>query len=271
MSPRQRILFMSEAVTLCHFARPRVLADAIDPASYEVHFAAPSRLHSLLSDVRWTVHDLDSLEPKEFLSRLANGVRLYEADTLERQVRRDLELIDATAPDLIVGDFRLSLSASARLRHIPYITVTNAYWSPYGRQRYPLPDIPLARSLGPAVGGAVFRLIRPAAFAHLAAPLNHVRRKFGLRSLGSDLRLTYTDADYVAYADVGEVVRTYGLPDNHVYLGPINWSYPIPATEVWDRLDPHKPLIYANLGSSGRDGTLETVLQALGGCPFQVL
>ena len=45
------------------------------------------------------------------------------------------------APDLVVGDLRVSLSVSARLAGIPYVAIANAYWSPYARRRFPLPDV----------------------------------------------------------------------------------------------------------------------------------
>jgi hypothetical protein len=31
---------------------------------------------------------------------------------------------------------------------VPYLTVTNAYWSPYARQRFPMPELPLSRRIG---------------------------------------------------------------------------------------------------------------------------
>ena len=36
---RLRILFIAEAVSLAHIARPFVLAQSLDPSRYEVHFA----------------------------------------------------------------------------------------------------------------------------------------------------------------------------------------------------------------------------------------
>ena len=46
-------------------------------------------------------------------------------------------------PGVVVGDFRLSLSISARLAGIPYVALINAHWSPWSTQRFPLPELPI--------------------------------------------------------------------------------------------------------------------------------
>ena len=43
----------------------------------------------------------------------------------------DLELIRRIEPDVVVGDFRLSLAVSAPMAGVPYIALANAYWSPF--------------------------------------------------------------------------------------------------------------------------------------------
>jgi len=100
-----------------------------------------------------------------------------------------VRLLQAVQPDLVIGDFRLSLSVSARLQRTPYITVSNAYWSPWVRQHYTVPNLPLTGVLPIWLADPLFRLIRPLAFASHAVPLNRVRRRHGLPSLGSDLLL----------------------------------------------------------------------------------
>jgi len=47
---RMRILFMAEAVTLAHVARPAVLAQGLNPSDYEVHFAWDPRFANLFGE-----------------------------------------------------------------------------------------------------------------------------------------------------------------------------------------------------------------------------
>ena len=49
---RPRVLFVAEAVTLAHVARPAALLEALDPVEYELHLASAPRFDHLLSDLR---------------------------------------------------------------------------------------------------------------------------------------------------------------------------------------------------------------------------
>lgn len=107
--------------------------------------------------------------------------------TLRKYVEADLRVLDEIAPDLVVGDLRISLSVSARLAGIPYIAIANAYWSPYAQRRFPLPDVIWTRLFGVRLVKLLYRLERPLLFALQCMPLNWVRRRHGLSSLGWNL------------------------------------------------------------------------------------
>jgi UDP:flavonoid glycosyltransferase YjiC (YdhE family) len=268
---RRRILFVGEAVTLAHVARPFVLAKSLDPAQFEVRLACDPRYNQLLGPLPFPHHPIHSIPGQRFLDALARGRPVYDTQTLRDYVAEDRRLLAELKPDFVVGDFRLSLSVSARLAGIPYATVTNAYWSPYARQRWPLPDLPFVRFTGVTLGKVLFRLARPLAFAAHCIPLNRVRREHGLPSLGADLRRIYTDADYTLYADVPELVPTHDRPPNHVYIGPVLWSPEVSPPPWWDALPTDRPVVYVTLGSSGRSDLLPTVLTALADLPVTVI
>lgn len=265
MKQRKRVLFIAEAATLAHVARPYALACALDRNKWDIVFACADNYLPLFPDWPWPRETITSIPPKLFMARLAQGRRLYPLDTLRQYVREDLQLLDRIKPDVVVGDFRLSLSASARVARIPYVALTNAYWSPYASQRrFPVPCLPMTRVVGLPLASALFRLARPFAFAWHTVPLNRLRHEYGLPSLGLDLRRVYTDADLTLYADVPELVPTSGLPDNHRYMGPVEWSPAIPMPELPPR-EPGVPLIYVTMGSSGAEALLPHILAALSG------
>lgn len=268
---RRRVLFFAEAVTLAHISRPVVLARGLDPATDEVILATSLRYQSLWRDLPIRVRPIHSVTVEQFLEALARGHPLYDAPTLRRYVGEDLEVIREVEPDVIVGDFRLSLSVSARVAGVPYLAVTNAYWSPYARQKFPVPELPLVRAVGVPVARAVFQAVRPVAFALHTRPLNRVRREYGLPSLGTDLRRVYTDADQTLYADVPELAPTFDRPENHHYLGPILWSPVVEPPAWWDEAGGDRPLVYVTMGSSGSTGLLSLVLEALADLPVTVM
>ncbi|MDD5330799.1 MAG: glycosyl transferase family 1, partial [Sulfuricella sp.] len=271
MENKIRILFIGEAVSLAHVARPLALALALDPARYAVSFAVDPRYNALLGDPPFPLQRIDSIDGNRFSTALARGTPIYDLPTLRRYVGADLDLIAAARPHLVVGDFRLSLTASARVAGVPYFSITNSYWSPYARQRFPLPAHPLAQWLGVAAAQALFRLARPAVFALHARPLNRLRREYGLPALGHDLRRAYTDADHTLYADVPELMNLPALPAHHHFLGPVLWSPSIPLPEWWETLPADKPLVYVTLGSSGPRRTLPLILDALASLPVTAM
>ncbi len=268
---KKRILIFAEAVTLAHVARPAVLAQALNPDLYEVYLAWHPRFEKLfpeLSVARRTIH---SVPCNRFINALAKGKPLYDTETLRDYVTEDLAVIEDIRPDLIVGDFRLSLAVSAPLSSVPYVAISNAYWSPYAKQHYPVPELPITNTLGVDIAQTLFSAARPVAFALHTIPVNRVRREHGLPLLGWDLRRIYTWADHTLYADVPGLFPTYNLPKHHHYIGPIPWSPIVPLPDWWSKLVTNKPVIYVTLGSSGRSDLLPTVFSSMAEMPVTVI
>lgn len=267
----RRLLFLAEAVTLAHVARAHVVAKAAAAQGHEVVFCADPRYNALFGDEARGWLELQTIPAERFVAAIDRGRPIYDERTLSHYVEADLDLLRAHAPDVVIGDFRLSLSVSARVCGVPYATLTNAYWSPFARIRYPVPDIPLARVLGPRLAQRLFDLARPAAFALHAVALNRVRKRYGLASLPHDLRHVYTDADLTLYADIADIVPVEVLPDHHRFIGPLPWAPRTPLPNWWNDVPEGAPAVYVNLGSSGRPGSLSLLLDALDGLPVTAL
>ena len=265
---RKRILFVAEGVTLAHVTRPFVLAQSLDAAQFDVHFACVKRFDFVFAKAAFHRWEINSIPSQNFLDALTTGSRLYNCRTLDRYVDEDLELIKTVRPDLIIGDFRLSLPVSAPLSKVPHAALANAYWSPFTiLKRFPLPEVPFARLFGTHLGTSLFHIAQPLVFAYHARPLNRLRRKYGLSSLGNLLDV-YTHGDYTLYVDLPSLFPTVHLPANHRYIGPILWSPDVALPPWWNTLDAEKPIVYVSLGSSGPAELLPTVIEALGKLPL---
>jgi len=273
MSPpgRKRILFIAEAVTLAHVARPFVLAQSLDPQRYDVHFAGADRYAFVFQENTLHRWEIQSISSGYFLRALSRGARLYSYATLQSYVSDDLQLIEKVDPDLIVGDFRLSLAVSAAVAKVPYAAIANAYWSPHAPgQHFPLPELEMSRFLGYSLSNAIFQTCRPLVFSFHASPLNRLRKAYGLPKL-KDLCDAYTHADYTLYADLPDFFPTINLPVNHRFIGPIDWSPKVPLPDWWDGLPHGWPVIYVNLGSSGAAKLLPRIAEALSPLPVTVI
>ncbi len=271
VSGKKVVLLVAEAVTLAHYGRVATLARALPASAYRVIVAADPRYRALDGIAGVDFQPVRTIPSARFARALDRGRPLYDAPTLMRYVDDDLALIDAVKPDLVVGDFRLSLAVSAPLRKLPYAAVVNAYWSPHADIAYPVPELPFTRLVGLGLGQRLFDLLRPSAFALHARPLNAVRRRHGLSPLGHDLRTAYTWADYTLYADVPGLVGMRNVPDNHRFLGPVPWSTRVPLPAWWDDLPHDVPLVFVSMGSSGRAGLLPMVTEALARFPVNVV
>ena len=63
-------------------------------------------------------------------ARLRRGEFFYREQELEAYVDAERALLRSLKPDLVVGDFRLSLPVSTYLEGVPLLTLANAHWSP---------------------------------------------------------------------------------------------------------------------------------------------
>lgn len=268
---KKRILMFAEAVTLAHVVRPLALASTLNPLDYAICIAKDDRYDALLGRHPFASRQIRSIPTQDFLQALAKGSPVYDVETLERYVQEDLEVMHEFDPDIVIGDFRLSLSVSCRLAKKPYIAITNAYWSPYAQPRYTVPDLPMVGLFGSGVSQLIFDITRPLAFAYHCHPLNRVRRRHGLRSLGHDLRRTYTDADHVLYADLPELVTTHALPPNHHYIGPVLWEPSMDLPDWWHTIPLDEKTLFISLGSSGPVAYLPEILAGLSSLPVHLL
>ena len=259
----RRVLFVGEAVTLAHVARPMALASKLVDRGYRPVVAADPRFAALLPDVKCETTAIQSIPTRDFLRSLARGSPIYDLATLQRYVDDDLVLLRAVRPAVVVGDFRISLAVSARLAGVPYINVTNAYWSPYARPSWRAPTMPWSRLVPEALDDFMFRAARPAAFRLHARPMRALSRRHGLPHDGLDLRRVYTDADLTLYADSPALVATFDRPARHRYLGLIDWAPAVPLPPWWGTLPSAARAIYVTLGSSGDANKLPEVLAGL--------
>jgi UDP:flavonoid glycosyltransferase YjiC (YdhE family) len=272
MQRRRRILFMAEGITMTHFARPAALAESLNEDEYEIAFWTPRRYHRLLRQPLSQLGDLRTIDPAGFLEALAHGRCLYTTSALFDYVLDDLRIFDAFRPDLVIGDFRLSLSISAPLRRIPFASIFNAQWSPYRRQPAVVPELPLTRWISPRLLGHISAALRPAFYALHARPVNILRRHFKLPFLSHDLREIYTAGDLVFYPDVPEFVPLSHKPPHHHFIGACSWSPAIPRPQWWeDVMAGSRPKIFVSLGSSGPLKALPAVIEAASQLGIDVL
>lgn len=271
MNPRaKRLLFVAEGATLAHVGRPLLLATAMAARGYEVTFAGPDRYrHWSPPNLPWRT--LETQAPELFAARLASGRRLYREGRLASYIADDLNLIGEVRPDLVIGDFRLSLAASARTAGVPYAAIANAYWSPQRRLRPPAPVMVGAGALPAWTRRLLFRAAPQVAMRWQANPISAALARHGVM-VGGDLRKVFTEADVTLYADHPGLFPAVVASDREVFLGPLAWSPDGPLPAWWNDVPRDRPLAYLTLGSSGVGGEGATmILEALAAEGYSVI
>lgn len=275
MAEKLKILFMAESITLSHVVRPAQLALSLPESLYEVHFATSEDYKELHSPKNAQFHKIHCMNSKEFQKRLDRGSSVFDFNLLEKQMQEDLELLSQIRPDIVVGDFRPSLSVSARLHGVPYMGIVNAYWSQLNQKNMPLPDILPFRLMGKSLATNFFEINRsfllPSILKQHAKPLNKLRTKYGLTPL-QKINECYLDADFVLFADALEVVspdETFKSP--FACLGPLVGTFDFPLPSWWNQIQLDHPLVYLNLGSSGNQKLIPQLIEELTKDPIQLI
>ncbi len=256
-APR-KVLFLSEAVTWSQVVRLVVLARSLDPARFEVSFAASKFDPRLFGDAPFARHTVRSLAQSEVDKRIARGGRIYDRKTLSLYVEDECRLFSEVRPDLVVSDLRWSTAISAPLCKVRLASLIDAYWF-RSDQEFPIPDHPAVSLFGVAQVRRGFALGLPFVMRHFAAPVNALRRAHGLPALG-ELRDVLGFGDRLLFPDEPGLV-----PSNRSgsYLGPVLWAPELPLPAWWPEVGQDRPLVYVTLGSSGALQVVPKILEAL--------
>lgn len=269
-----RVLLLAECVTLAHLARPLALV---------ARWMAERQTSGGTADVQWVLArdprsarfcasfpgrqvDLPSLDPARFIARLARGQPVYQGHELDEQVRADRRIYDTVRPDLVIGDFRLSMAVSARLAGLRCATLCNAYWLPGTPVRPVLPVLPWTPWVPLGLAQRLFDRVHPAVFALHAQTFRAWRVRHGLPPGPHDLRAAYTDADQCWVADAAVLFPALGDDARVRRVGPLTWStgdVPQDALAAFLATPSPAPLVYVSMGSSGQSRALPVIARAL--------
>ncbi|MDO9104318.1 MAG: glycosyltransferase [Methylovulum sp.] len=269
---KKRVIFFAETVTLAHLTRCLIIAKALhETGKYIVALAADKRFDDIIDHSFLIRFPLNTISCAEFTFQLQKGLPVYNTKTLIRYVKDDLTVIEQFRPDFIFGDFRLSLGISSRLKKIPYANITNAYWSPYAKMEYPIPEIFLTNIFGVPFAQKIFNATKNLIFYIHSLSFNNACKKFGVKPLTNDMRDIYTYGDFTIYADIESLLPMKTLPENHFFIGPISWSANLPTPEWWPTLPNDKPIVFVTLGSSGDNSLLPMIIKTLSQMPVTVI
>ncbi len=158
---RKKINFFAHAVTLAQFLHPLKWIEILDLDLYDVYLASQPIFKNWVGGKNIQFIETSSLDPALFTEIVVQDKPIYDRLTFEKHIEEDLQILDRIKPDLVIGDFRHSLTVSSRLRKIKYFNITNAYWSTESKLTYPMPEAPIVHFLGETVYNLTIRPLVP--------------------------------------------------------------------------------------------------------------
>ncbi len=258
---------------MAHIARPIYYSRRLHRDQYQVGFACDgTQKFHFEAEPEHDWLPIESIDNATFTRRLYLGAPVYRLEELRKYVRDDLKVIEAFRPDLIIGDFRLSLAVSARISRVPYAALANAYWNPeYRTKQLTIGHSPLTEWLPVPIGQAIFTAALPAVHWLHTSPMRRLRAEFGLAPTSpEDLFLAYLDADQVLYTDIA-LLYAESPKSASSFIGPCLWEASTTLPSWWGRWPADRPVLYLTMGSTGRQSVLPEMLEVLGRLPVSVL
>lgn len=229
---------------------------------------ACSGIHAAMVDKEgYEIYPIFTIDPIEALAKTRLFGSAFNRLTVEKYIDAEVELIEKILPDVIIGDFRLTLSISCKLKRVPYVALLNAYWTNYYAIPFTAPEsLFITRLLGKKVvtAGKEFLL------RLYARPFNKISKIKGC-STCKNIFDVMTSPDLNLLVDMPEYAPCRNLPPHFKYIGPIFWEKSGENYSGFPKLEKHKPVIYITMGSTGYKRLFEELVGFFSNKNYQVI
>lgn len=265
-----RIVVMPYGPHLAHVSRPLLIAVVLRNMGHEVIFAGDGASLRLARESGFPVVFAKEIPEEHMLSVSRKGRANWWDGYLQEMVEEDCRVFSELHPNLVLGDFRLSLSTSCEHARIPMAMIMNAAWTNYYTVRCKAPEhLAATRILGKPISNFLFPLVKRAILKTDARTFRKLRR-----SLGLDPRRNMWDmwrGNLNLLVDTPAYAPTRDLPPDFRYIGPLVWEPDVAAPPWLETLDPKRPTIYFTMGSTGFPRFFEQAVEIFGDSEYQCI
>lgn len=257
------ILILTNANFLGHLVRCIEIGSALRNLGAPVIFAASGHYADLLLEWRFSVLPVLTPDRDRTLAAItADNFNFYDLPLARQCVEAETACIRQVDPSVVVGDFRWTAKMSAEQCAVPYTSVTNVLWTPYGQRASAVPasapaPVGYLRRLRRRLARAVTRQSRQpqSPFALLRAELGLLPFRGFAAEICGDLNLM---------PDLPQLFPpTAEMPANFQFVGPLYGADGILPAPAAVRL-PDEPYLYCSLSSAATPGLIELVIEAFG-------
>lgn len=238
---------------LAHYTRCIELAKILHER-FEIIFRQTPEYDFLVHSSGFQSFECQDFDPAEVLAKAEqfSFSWLNEKD-LERIFKAQTEAIRRFEPVAVIGDASFGLRLAAEAAGVPYISLVNAYMSPYYQRIRRLPPNHLANTfaffLPVMFFDGIVKCAEKIAFRKTGKPFRRIARKNGLSIRKSFLQELTGDLNLIA--DLPELFPMAELPHNYSVIGPLLFKNEL-AVEPNVFTQPERKNILITTGSSGK-------------------
>jgi UDP:flavonoid glycosyltransferase YjiC (YdhE family) len=265
------VVAMPDGNFLSHTSRVLEVALRLRELGHRVIFAASGEYTRLAVEKGFEVVSVETNDREHTLACSRSGrTNWWDEARLRAGVAADRNIFRRLAPDLVLGDFRLSLSTSAELEHVPYAVIVNGSWTNYYTAPLRAPEhLAVTRWLGSKLTTWLLPMVKRRILEADARPFRKLRTELGLKPRGNIW--DQWRGDITLIADTPEYAPTANLPEGFHYIGPIVWEPDIEPPAWLDRIDRERPVLYVTMGSTGNPKFFHNVVELFAGSPYQCM
>ena len=271
-----KILAFADANFLAHVSRVLEVVKVLrDQYGHEIVFCGDGTFMRLPEEAGFTTDSVYTVS-RAATMKLANRGTIVNynwwRDEITRSVDSDVGCIQRHRPDLVLGDMHWSLSLSAEITKVPYVSITNAHWTDHFAFPWKaFDDHIMTRYMGVPVASQLMPFFKRGVTRYWALPYWKYRRDHGLPNRRNHNLFGVIDGDMTLLADVPEYGQVKNCPPHVHHVGPLLWEPDFPDPEWFKDLDPDRPTLYITMGSTGDPMFFERAARAFGDSKYQVI
>ena len=239
-------LILPHNIGIAHVMRSYLVAKELQKLGYSVKLSYSGEYVDMINDSIRIDGIFEDYNKRDYEESLLNSQRKIikfpfgNRGRLETIVNNEILLLSEIKPRIVIGDTRIPLFVSSKIRSIPYVSITNGNLTPYYRT-FDKESQKIVESY------------------------NAVLEKFSdRRRVNNFYEIFIGNLNLVA--DLPEFMPLRFIPKNMKYVGPILWSYegmPHWINEIKKKKFEGKKFAYVSMGSTGDPLLFETIFRGL--------
>jgi len=216
---------------------------------------------------------LPDFDPDTGMDLLRSITQVPDQSLVDALVDAEIEILQETRPDVVVTDFRPTMTLSARSRGIPLVALLLSHWMPgYAADPEWIPRTyalgVLARKLlGERIGRRVTSPIFRQVIRHKTRPFRAAARARG--QAAPAMLWEYLQGDLNLLSD--PALHELPLPEATHRVGPILWAPNVPLPRALLEVEEGVPVVYVTCGSTGNKELFARIFDELADGPWQVV